>query len=95
MIYIGNSLSLQMIDLREYTLSVKEVGREEIPSYAYSVIGHGDLANILGVTFNRESITIQKGDVLYVAQITGGRLPEGCKNLPEGFKLKFLRVEIE
>lgn len=84
-----------MIDLREYSLSVREIKREEIPSDAHSVIGHEDLANILGVPFNRESITLQKGDVLYVAQLTGGRLPEGCKTLPEGFKLKFLEAEIK
>ena len=65
-----------------------------------SAVGHPDTAavisNIIGkeVVPNRISISIEKGDVLYVAQLIGGRLPEGCKTLPEGFKMKFYKVTI-
>ena len=65
-----------------------------------SAVGHPDTAavisNIIGkeVAPNRISISIEKGDVLYVAQLIGGRLPEGCKTLPEGFKMKFYKVTI-
>ena len=37
---------------------------------------------------------LKKGDTLYVAQLTGGRLPEGATELPEGFSFKFLKVEL-
>ena len=65
-----------------------------------SAVGHPDTAAVISdllgkeVPPNRISINLQKGDVLYVAQIIGGRLPEGCKTLPENFSLKFYKVEI-
>ena len=65
-----------------------------------SAVGHPDTAsvisNIIGkeVLPNRISISLEKGDVLYVAQLLGGRLPEGCKSLPEGFQIKFYKVTI-
>lgn len=31
---------------------------------------------------------------LYVAQLQGGRLPEGATKLPDGFKFRFLLVHI-
>ena len=37
-------------------------------------------------------ITLDKGDELFVAQLQGGRLPEGSTTLPEGFSFKFLKV---
>ena len=65
-----------------------------------SAVGHPDTAaaisDLLGkeVPANRISISLNKGDVLYVAQLIGGRLPEGCKTLPEGFQIKFYKVTI-
>lgn len=61
----------------------------------HSAIGHQDTANILGVPMNRINITLKKGDVAYVAQLQGGRLPEGSTTLPEGFSFKFFKVEIQ
>lgn len=90
--YIGNAFSLQMLDAFPCSVSVTEV--DSFPKDATSVVGHADTANILGVAFNRVSVTLHKGDVLYVAQVVGGRLPEGCTTLPDGYKLKFLRVDL-
>jgi hypothetical protein len=30
----------------------------------------------------------------YVAQLRGGRLPEGCTTLPEGFGFDWVRVDV-
>lgn len=90
--HIGNAFSLQMLDAFPCSVSVTEV--DSFPKDATSVVGHADTANILGVAFNRVSVTLHKGDVLYVAQVVGGRLPEGCTTLPDGYKLKFLRVDL-
>lgn len=91
--YIGNAFSLQMLATFPCQVTVTEVAKSEVPfDTAISVVGHADTANVLGVAFNRVSVTLQKGDVLYVAQIVGGRLPEGTTTLPEGFSLKFLKV---
>ena len=59
-----------------------------------SVIGHEDTAKVLEVAYNRVSISLKPGDILYVAQLQGGRLPEGSTTLPEGFSFEFFKVEL-
>jgi len=99
--YLGNAFSLQMLPTLPAVVKVEEVEAGDIPADAVSVIGHVDTANVLSdilgrdVPYNRVSIQLQPGDVLYVAQVVGGRLPEGATTLPEGFKMKFLRVTVE
>ena len=100
-IYLGNAFSGQMI--QEDTLIRKvRVTSEEVAAAAEleSCIGHPDTAtvvsNILGreVACQRVSISLQKGDVLYVAQVMGGRLPEGCTQLPDGMEIVFDKYTI-
>lgn len=93
--YIGNAFSLQMISTFPTSINIEECSKEEaLASDNLSVVGHPDTARVLGVKFNSISMQLKKGDVLYVAQVVGGRLPEGYTTLPEGFKLKFLKVTI-
>lgn len=99
--YLSNAFSLQMLSLEApTTVSVTPITPDEVPASAESCIGHADTAavvsNILGrkVEMKRANVHLDQGDVLYVAQITGGRLPEGATTLPEGFSLKFLKVEV-
>lgn len=49
---------------------------------------------VLGVAYNRVNLKLKPGDVLYVAQLVGGRLPEGTTTLPEGYSFKFLKVTV-
>ena len=94
--YVGNAFSLQMVSSFPTTVKVEECSKDETLSPDnVSVVGHQDTANVLGVAFNRVSVKLAKGDVLYVAQIVGGRLPEGCTTLPDGYSFKFLKVTIE
>ena len=44
--------------------------------------------------FLRQNVSLEKGDVLYVMQVTGGRLPEGCTELPEGVQLVWRKVTV-
>lgn len=95
--YIANAFSLQMIDVENYSINVTTLNEEEfnaVKSTAHSVVGHPDTANVLGVEHNRSSIKLNIGDILYVAQLSGGRLPEGATKLPEGFSFKYLKVTI-
>lgn len=93
--YIGNAFSLQMIKDFPCKVNIEETSKDEaLATSNESVVGHPDTAKVLGVKFNRVSVSLDKGDVLYVAQIIGGRLPEGCTTLPEGFKMNFLKVTI-
>lgn len=106
-ILLANAFSLQMldssvtnaqfenIDTIKMTELVKNADAEII-----SAIGHIDTANVLssmlGVEIcpNRINVHIAKGDSVYVAQIMGGRLPEGATTLPENFNLKFIKVTL-
>lgn len=95
--FISNAFSLQMLKNLPQEIAVSEVEKSEFDAFketAISAVGHADTAVVLGVEFNRVNITLDKGDVLMVGQIVGGRLPEGATTLPEGFSLKFLKVKI-
>ena len=100
-IYLANSFSIQMLASIPSVPIIESASLEEVSQAEFiSVIGHTDtsavLSNILGkeVKCNRQSIQLQKGDILYVAQLTGGRLPEGSTTLPEGFKFNFVKVRV-
>lgn len=89
--YLLNAFSLQMVECPS-TICVAEV--DAIPAGLESAVGHADTAHVLGVEMNRVSVNLNKGDVAYVAQLTGGRLPEGATTLPKGCRFKYLRVEV-
>ena len=94
--YLSNAFSLQMIDAPAI-ISVIELTTaefESIKTSATSCVGHPDTAAVLGVACNRISVKLEQGDTLIVAQLVGGRLPEGATTLPDGFSFKFLKVEI-
>lgn len=89
--YLLNAFSLQMVDLPS---DVKFTEVAALPSGLYSAVGHQDTANVLGVPMNRVNVKLGHGDTAYVAQLVGGRLPEGATTLPDGFKFKFVRVDV-
>lgn len=89
--YLLNAFSLQMVDL---PCEVKFTEVDSLPEGLTSAIGHADTANVLGVKPNRVNVHLQRGDTAYVAQLQGGRLPEGSTTLPEGFSFKFVKVSV-
>jgi hypothetical protein len=96
--WLLNAFSVQMIceKTRKSGFQAKFIPVEKIPDVKNlnSAVGHADLACILGVKYNRASVTLEKGDEAYLVQVVGGRLPEGCVTLPEGTKLELFKVEI-
>ena len=90
-VYLLNAFSLQMLQ-GDATVRFTEVPK--LPEGLTSAIGHADTARVLGVPMNRVNVTLRKGDVAYVAQLQGGRLPEGSTTLPEGFTFKYVKVEV-
>ena len=44
--------------------------------------------------FHRVNVSLVSGDTLYVLQVMGGRLPEGCTELPEGIQLQWRKVTV-
>ena len=98
-VFIGNAFSLQMVVDNAIICKV-EVSPEQVPVNAESIIGHKDTAavvsTILGreVPCNRASVMLDDEDTLYVAQVVGGRLPEGATTIPDGMELKFYRITV-
>ena len=97
--YLGNAFSLNMLVIdTKVQVEIEKISPEDIPSNVVSVIGHPDTARVVSgilgfeVAPNRVSLKLEKGDVLYVAQYSGPRLPEGATQLPEGATLEFDRV---
>lgn len=104
--FVGNAFSLQMLSLEgARTIQVVPVTAEAVTAAvragAVSCVGHPDTAAVLSdmlkvaVPANRISVRLGRGDVLFVAQLTGGRLPEGSTTLPEGFRFTFVKVTVE
>ena len=92
--YLLNAFSLQMIEnIAPCNISIREVFNPDL-SELKSCVGHIDTANMLGVDYNRCNVSLKKGDFAIVAQVVGGRLPEGCTQLPKGVSFKFYQVEI-
>ena len=100
--YLANAFSLQMLDLsKAISVDIVPVTKEEVAASGFeSVVGHQDTANVLAtllgveVPMQRVSVRLESSDILYVAQVTGGRLPEGATTLPEGVKLSFVKVSL-
>lgn len=104
--YIANAFSLNMVSCPEYTVRVIAISSEDMSllAQAYgmqSAIGHADTALAVSIHLgidlppNRISLSLSKGDILYVAQYIGERLPEGTTQLPEGAKLQYKLIHIE
>jgi hypothetical protein len=92
-VYICNAFSLQMIDQFPARVLIEEVA--EFPKGLESAIGHADTAHVFGYEPNRINVKIEPGEILYVAQLRKGRLPEGATTLPPDCEFKFLKVTRE
>lgn len=87
-----NAFSLQMLPGFPCNVEFREI--DTLPESLESYIGHADTAHVLGVEMRRESIVLKYGETFYVAQLQGGRLPEGVTTLPKGFKFRFFKGKI-
>ncbi len=101
-----NAFSLQMLSRSDMEVYVQEVTSswvaEQISTHGVdSAVGHADTARVLSamlnaeIAFDRKNVVLEPGDCAVVAQVTGGRLPEGCTALPEGTSIKFLHVCVQ
>ena len=97
--YLVNAFSIQMLK-KGGLVRFEEIDATEVPADVVSAVGHADTANVLTnmlgfeVPMNRINISLDENTELYVAQLMGGRLPEGSSTLPEGFSFKFYRVTV-
>lgn len=107
-IILGNAFSVQMLsELSEGWIPVtfQEISIDDVKKLLsdgfVSAIGHTDtstvVSGILGIEVptNRISIELKElNDIIIIAQIVGGRLPEGVTTIPDGMKIKFIRAQI-
>lgn len=91
--YITNAFSIQMLNDLNSTVKFEEIKSIDGLDLT-SAIGHTDTAHVLGFEPNRISIKLKKGDSVIIAQLVGGRLPEGTTTLPEGFCFKFIKATV-
>lgn len=66
--YVANGFSPSMVD-GDFILHFKTISEEEFNDNiknAISIIGHEEIAKELGVEYNRTTITLQNGDVVYL-----------------------------
>lgn len=94
--YISNAFSFQMLLGNEGVLKWKNISEDYFKKEtqdAYSCVGHTDLANILGVDYNREPICLHNQDILYLCQLVGGRLPLGATKLPNDCEFKYIQIK--
>ena len=105
-IFLGNAFSLKMLPQGAFAIHSRPVEVDEVRQVLQtcdfvSAVGHADTANVLShelgavVLPNRISVSLEEGDVLYVAQLEGPRLPEGATQLPEGASFAFFKITIE
>lgn len=104
MIFVTNAFSLQMVN-GNCKVAIKDIPVNEVIDRLkaedwVSSMGHQDVANVasdmlgMEVRYNRSNISLREGDILFVAQVVGGRLPEGATMLPKGFNIIWKQVEV-
>ena len=89
-----NSFSINMVASKEFVAVVRNIERPKDLSVLDSVIGHQQLADMLGVPMNRATVQLQEGNRAIIAQYSGPRLEEGTTTLPEGAKIEWKQVTI-
>ena len=95
--FIANAFSLQMPIMSSGLAQWNEITKERFDYLcqdAISYVGHEDIAKMLSVECNRETLKLREKDVLLVAQVTGGRLPKGATKLPDDVTIKYYCVQI-
>ncbi len=93
--YVSNAFSLQMVSPQDWgriRIEAIDAPAPDVLAGAQSCVGHADTAAVLGVSCRRVSVSLKDGDTLLVAQLMGGRLPEGATRLPEGFTIRWAKV---
>lgn len=94
--YISNAFSPNMIE-DEGIVKITRVDKEafvKAGEYCNSVIGHPEIAEALGLEYNRENISLLPGDVLYV--VTPGHRPKSQLGtfIPESKGWIYRRIEV-
>ena len=108
-VYVGTAFTFNMVeDLTNINVEANPVSWEEMDACLFAMrkqhsefvevtngMGHESTAVMLGEHAYRRSLSLKKGDILYIPQYRGPRLPEGETTLPKNAILVPIRVEIK
>lgn len=98
--YVSTSFGLNMVKDHDLPcLSVSRVPEDYARSMmaafdTTSVVGREDMARVLGVERRGASLTLERGDTLYVALYSGLMLPDGATTVPVGESFRWLEVAL-
>lgn len=103
---VFNAFSIQMVaSLDEASVSFKKISIEQaknlLANGVDSYVGHAATAvvisGILGIEVpaQRRFGTLVPDETAVVAQVVGGRLPEGATTLPDGMSIQFFQVTVQ
>lgn len=101
-----NAFSIQMISsMEEASVSFKKVSvgqaKNLLAGEVDSYVGHADTAAVISsllgmeVPAQRRFGTLVPDETAVVAQVVGGRLPEGATTLPDGMSIQFFQVTVQ
>ena len=108
-VYVGTAFTFNMVeDLTNINVEANPISWEEMDACLFAMkkqhsefvevingMGHESTSQMLGEHSYRRSLSLKKGDILYIPQYRGPRLPEGETKLPKGALLVPIRVEIK
>jgi len=102
--FIANAFSVNMLQTSDTTVRFTDIEDvEEAAQFALtakSVVGHDTTAiifsTILGVDVpcNRATVSLRPGDAVLLGQYSGARLDPNTTTLPEGAKIRWVKVRI-
>lgn len=101
--YLCNAFSINMLAATGQSIEFEPITASKAVAILAddweSAIGHADTATVvadeLGIDVDAVRINVElreRATQLIVAQLTGGRLPEGTTTLPDGFTIQYWHV---
>ena len=78
-------------DYETVYISVKNITKKQFINagqHAKSIIGHPEIAELFQLPLNRESITLNKGDILYI--VTPSQRPQAGQYMENGARYNFI-----
>lgn len=108
-VFVGTAFTFNMVeDLSTINVEANPITWEEMDAVLFAMkkqhsefvetingMGHESTSQMLGEHSYRRSLSLKKGDILYIPQYRGPRLPEGETKLPEGALLVPIKVIIK
>jgi hypothetical protein len=96
--FAGGSLRITPLDVAGVLDHLQFISEEGCA--AASAVGHADTAAVfsavlgMDIPARRVNITLDEGDIIFVGQYKGPRLPEGTKVLPEGASIEWYKITL-